>query len=274
MSHNKRKCFLDSENRTSKDVRAEIERRQNYQRDLSNQVAERQLLEREEKEKEEKLKQQFQEMQVTMQNHIKKHQEKAKSIQTKKETFADVLNSKANCINTDLSKNYVLKHREAKDYNTLTDTSGLKPDLIRNDSGKHQRLKQLRSRLQEAKQKAFEALDNKEKSEARLFELKAQLKQMKQDKEGYMAKLKSALSQNKADDTSNAFLCETDFIPVNNNDNAEITRVSRQPRHSVENKPGYRIHSGVRRWSSRQPNDKCEKEIKDLQGLIDNYYKK
>lgn len=276
MSHNKRRNVLSSENRTSKELALEMERKILYQRELANQVAERKAQDLAKKEEEERLHRQFEEMQITMANHIKMQEDKkkAKMNQNKKDKLAEVLNSNANCINTALSKNYVLKHRETTDYNTLTDTSDLKPDLIRNDSGKQVRLRQMRTKLEEAKKKAMEALEEKEKRETKLFELKSQLKRMQQEKEGYMIKLKEALVRNNVPETSNVFLCETDFIPVSAQDLTNHKLEQRQPRYSVGDKTAYKIHSGGRKWSTRGASSKCEKEIKDLQGLIDNYYRR
>ena len=273
MPYNKRKSVLDTENRTSKDKDEDMARKLAYQNELANQIAERKAQELAKKEEEDKLQRQFEEMNKNMEDQMKVHIERARSMYTKKDPINEVFNSNANCINTALSKNYVLKHKETADYNTLTDTTVIKPDLIRNDSSKHFRLKQLRERLKEAKDKAFEALDTKEKSEARLFELKAQLKRMQQEKDGYMVKLKAALNRNKLDDTSNVFLCETDFIPVDNKTVTENAPINEPARNSLHGKPLYGNNNKIRGGSARRNTDRCDKEIIELQGLIDNYYR-
>ena len=279
MSHNKRKSMLEVENRASRDIRTEQDKKQSYQRELSRQVQER--LARKEEEKaaealaEQKLKRQLQEMEVNVQKHISKHTNKVKSSQSKKDTLGDVINSNANCINTALSMNYVLKHRDTTDYNTLTEPLEPRPDIMRNDSSKQAKMRELKARLQSAKQEAFAALEEKEKSEAKLFELKAKLIQMKHDKEGYMNKLKTALHQTKVDEKSHVFVCDTAFVPVEAGVAGSNAVEHRKARNSVEgNRAAYKINSGVRRWSSRQPNSRCEQEIRELHGLIDNYYRK
>ena len=276
MNQNRHKSAFDSGNRSSKELEVEVDQKKAYQRDLVYQIAERKpqnLNKKKDEKEEENLQRQFHEMQLAMATHIKKQEEKVRSTTSKKDSLVDVLNSKVNCINTDLSKNYVLKHKKTSDYNTLTDTSDIKPDLIRNDSGKQMRLRQLKSKLQDVKQKAFETLESKEKSEAKLFELKSQLKRMQMDKERYMTKLKAAINRNNADEISNVFLCETDFIPINVQQSIKEITNDEKTRHSLYGRPTYRINSGGRKWSTRGTSKKCEEEIKDLQGLLDNYYK-
>ena len=275
MSHNKRKPTLDVENRASRDVRSEQEKKAALNRDLSLQVQER-LAQKEAKRIEEELaNKKLKLMSEKMEADVQKHINKTKSNAGKKETLAEVLHSNANCINTALSMNYVLKHRDTTDYNTLTEPLEPRPEIIRNDSSKQAKMCELKTRLESAKQEAIEALEEKQKSESKLFELKAKLIQMKADKESYMNRLNAAISRTKIDDKSRAFDCDTAFVPIEDVSGDVRAVPARHNRNSVDDsKPAYRINSGVRRWSSRQPGNRCEQEIRDLNDLIDNYHRK
>lgn len=106
---------------------------------------ERLMIEQENRQMEEKIKREFEKNHQKIQSHMQKLKESSTGHCISKPSSAQTP-----LINTQLSQNYVLKHRNTEDYSTLTDTSdSKKPNLQSTFQQEEQELKRLRARLEE-----------------------------------------------------------------------------------------------------------------------------
>lgn len=292
MNSRKRNIFK-YENEDPEIIRKEQEKKRKLQEDWNKQIQEKNK--RKEKEKEElaekekklQMKQQMKEKvfkermeknKDTIQNHVRKKEEKQKNKTNSSVQY--VLNSGKNMINTALSKQYIMKHKETKDYNTLTNTNDAKPDIIRSNSGEQKKLLKLTERLKKAKKNAFHALEAKTESQNKLFDLRNTLSTLKKEKEVYMMRLKEALKKTTGQESTGMgvnmsipFLCETNFVPINGaNEEVDFNVIDDDERENSPFGNKFSTIKGKRQKSSKKTVDMCEKEISDLQDILDNYY--
>ena len=293
LSFNK-KSVLRLENMTSQELKQKENKKKFYRNQLLEQIEEKKIRKLEEEKRqrkkdqliEQKMRNKYKQVQIKTETHIKKHSKEnlgspaCKITEIKKIRLSTQKNNssltykeinKRSLINTSLSKNYVMKHKETDDYNTLTVASDSnrhnlkfqrnkkKRNSFFENSDKKKKVRKLRLKLQELQKKCLKAMQEKEKAEKTLLKKNKELKELKSEIKinQKICKENNFLNNDQIENFSVSIPCQTDFIP--------ISKEVFHDRSSSKNL--FHINSCSKK------SIKNESVINNFDDIIQNYYK-